>query len=646
MPEYLAPGVYVEETTFRQKSIEGVSTSTAGFVGATRYGPTSGEPALLTNFLDFERIYGGIDQLEYGGVPHHNDLAQSVRGFFENGGRRLYVTRAFEYRTAPSEDPAAPLAERFPDTGWCTLNGDISAPDVVLRSRWPGAAGNFIVTIDVKAGPNILVSPGGATEPSLSGALRWDTVLVRSTSSTPAAPEFYVLDRVFDEGVGAEVFVFTQDGLATPRTVAEIAAGGQVEVHVVTVTISLSRLGRFMDDLFWENLAPDPRRRTNSLDRTFSADAQDRATSLFVPLIIDPGGLDDGASIVEALLGGLVGGSPVLGDDAADVLANLAFPIDGSAGAPARVRCRLTGGSDGDRPGAPAYEGEESTDGTKSGLRAFEDLEDISIVAAPGSSRGALNGFATDAETIVQLLVGHAERMWYRIAVLDSPDAALVGDVRSYRAQFDSKHAALYYPWITIADRVTETEINTPPSGFIAGIYARNDTERGVHKAPANEVVRLAIDFELPINKGQQDVLNPEGINCLRFFEGRGYRVWGARTIASDPEWKYVNLRRYFAFLERSIEKGTQWAVFEPNGSALWANIRLTIEDFLFNEWKSGHLLGDTVDEAYFVKCDRTTMTQNDLDNGRLICHIGVSPLRPAEFVIFRIGQKTLDFKG
>lgn len=646
MPEYLAPGVYVEETTFRQKSIEGVSTSTAGFVGATRYGPTSGEPSLLTNFLDFERIYGGIDQLQFDGAAHHNDLAQSVRGYFENGGRRLYVARAFQHSAEPSTDDDAPFDEANPDLGFCILNADISATDLTLQSRWPGAAGNFIVTIDLRVGPNILVGPGGADR-ELAGAQRWDTVLVRDVGSPPTAPQLAVLDRVFDDDLGEEVFEFTADGLATPLRVSDIENAGQTSsVHVVTATVSISRLGRFMDDLVWEDLALDPRRRTNSLARVFAIEPADRATALYTPLAINFNNLDDGASIIDALLASAVSASPPAGDDAAEVLDSDAFPADGSAGAPTRVRCRLSGGSDGARPSASRYGGEAAADGTKSGLAAFEDLEDISIVAAPGSSRGALNGYATNAETIVQLLVGHAERMWYRIAVLDSPDQALVGDVRDYRAQFDSKHAALYYPWITIADPVTETEITTPPSGFVAGIYARNDIERGVHKAPANEVVRLAIDFELPVNKGQQDVLNPEGVNCLRYFEGRGRRIWGARTISSDPEWKYVNLRRYFAFLERSIEKGTQWAVFEPNGSALWSNVRLTIEDFLFNEWKSGHLLGDSIDEAYFVKCDRTTMTQNDLDNGRLICHIGVAALRPAEFVIFRIGQKTLDFKG
>jgi uncharacterized protein len=155
--------------------------------------------------------------------------------------------------------------------------------------------------------------------------------------------------------------------------------------------------------------------------------------------------------------------------------------------------------------------------------------------------------------------------------------------------------------------------------------------------------VNLAIGFERPINKAQQEVLNPEGINCFRFFEDRGYRLWGARLMSSDPEWLYVNLRRCFAFLEHSIDLSTQWAVFEPNGPLLWANIQGTIDDFLFEQWQEGALLGDKPTKAYFVRCDRSTMTQNDLDNGRLVCLIGVAVVRPAEFVIFRIGQWTAD---
>jgi phage tail sheath protein FI len=155
--------------------------------------------------------------------------------------------------------------------------------------------------------------------------------------------------------------------------------------------------------------------------------------------------------------------------------------------------------------------------------------------------------------------------------------------------------------------------------------------------------VTLALGFERTLNKAQQEVLNPEGVNCLRFFEGRGNRLWGARTISSDPEWKYVSLRRYFAYLERSIDVGTQWAVFEPNGPALWANVRRTVSDFLLNEFMVGAFVGDKPEKSYFVKCDRSTMTQNDLDNGRLVCLVGVAVVKPAEFVIFRIGQWTAD---
>jgi hypothetical protein len=240
----------------------------------------------------------------------------------------------------------------------------------------------------------------------------------------------------------------------------------------------------------------------------------------------------------------------------------------------------------------------------------------------------------------------HVNQMRYRVGVIDSIGGDSISDVRQYRALFSSNRMALYYPWVRILDPITGKEINLPPSGFVTGIYARNDTNRAVYKAPANEVVSLALGFERTINQAQQEVLNPEGINCLRFFEGRGMRVWGARTMDTDVEWKYINVRRYFAYLERSIDRGTQWAVFEPNGPALWNNIKRTIEDFLLNEFQSGALLGYKPEQAFFVRCDRSTMTQNDLDNGRLVCLIGVAPLKPAEFVIFRIGQWTSDAKN
>jgi phage tail sheath protein FI len=246
----------------------------------------------------------------------------------------------------------------------------------------------------------------------------------------------------------------------------------------------------------------------------------------------------------------------------------------------------------------------------------------------------------------VNLLIAHAQEMRYRIAVLDSGRGQSLSQVRAMRAILDSSYAALYYPWIKVLDPVTRQEIPLPPSAFVAGIYARNDTQRAVYNAPADEVVNLAIGLEQLLTKNQQDVLNPEGINCFRYFEGRGCRLWGARTVSSDPEWKYVNLRRYFIYLEHSVDKGTQWVVFEPNGEALWANVRRTVEEFLLNEWRMGALIGDKPEKAFFVRCDRSTMTQSDLDNGRLVCLIGVAPLRPAEFVIFRIGQWTADRKS
>jgi phage tail sheath protein FI len=309
----------------------------------------------------------------------------------------------------------------------------------------------------------------------------------------------------------------------------------------------------------------------------------------------------------------------------------------------------LQGGNDGLQPGSKEYEGKDDIEKRfKTGLKQFEDVDDISIVAAPGCTAGYnINDDLRDnANAVFGLLIAHAELMRYRIAVLDSPPEMSIGQVRRVRAKLDSKYAALYYPWVTVLDPITRRQLNLPPSGFVSGIYARNDINRAVYKAPANEVVNLAIDFEQRLNKSQQEVLNPEGINCFRFFEGRGFRLWGARTISSDPEWKYVNLRRYFAYLEHSIDKGTQWAVFEPNGYALWGNVRRTIEDFLLNEFQMGALLGEKPEQAYFVKCDRSTMSQNDLDNGRLIALIGVAALRPAEFVIFRIGQWTGDRKN
>jgi phage tail sheath protein FI len=273
-------------------------------------------------------------------------------------------------------------------------------------------------------------------------------------------------------------------------------------------------------------------------------------------------------------------------------------------------------------------------------LTAFEKVDEIAILCCPDEYTPGITGITTD-------LINQCENLLDRFAILQSD-----GTVSAPAGHFPptpSKYAAYYYPWVRIRNSANGTDFLIPPGGHIAGIYARSDITRGVHKAPANEVIRgLFLDpmdptrsFQVQVTKGEQDVLNPRGVNVLRYFPGRGNLVWGARTTTRDPDWKYVNVRRLFIFVEESIDEATQWVVFEPNDEPLWARVRRSVSDFLTRLWMDGMLQGKTKEEAYFVKCDRSTMTQADIDNGRLIMLIGIAPVKPAEFVIFRIGQWT-----
>ena len=630
MPEYLAPGVFVEEVSFRQKTIEGVSTSTTGFVGPTRFGPILGEPALLTSFSEFERIYGGLDPLNFEGVDTVNYVAHAVRAYFEEGGKRLYLARTYN----PAADTELSGVAVWPETPGSPGLG------FSLRSRYPGVAGNARVTVVFRAGENIL-RQDDLLGPVLRGALNHDTVLARPVGSPANDAQIYWVERFFDPNIGRDTFRLRQDDPGAPASPGALGLDDVSDVRVLTANVLILPPGRFADELAFQGVSFHPDHR-NAIGRVFDENPVRRSTELYTPLIFLTD-LANGAAIAEALLAqpNIDDGTAII-DVLRDAIGNATVPADREL----TFRIELGGGDDGQAPGVTEYEGDagEDTNPRKSGLRAFEDLEDISIIAAPGSTTADNLGRA-----IIRLLITHCERMRYRIAVLDSVEGTLPSEVRDLRSEIDSTRAALYYPWVRISDPLADgepREVALPPSGFVAGIYARTDIDRGVHKAPANEVVRLATSFEFQINKAQQEALNPQGINCLRFFEGRGFRVWGSRTTSSDPEWKYVPIRRYFAFLERSIEKGTQWAVFEPNGPVLWANVQRTVEDFLYNEFVSNHLAGRKPAEAFFVRCDETTMTQNDRDNGRLICLVGVAPLYPAEFVIFRIGQKTADARG
>jgi phage tail sheath protein FI len=619
MPEYLAPGVYVEEVSFRSKSIEGVSTTTTGFVGAARYGPVLLSPDVVTSLVEYERIYGDRQPIKFGSdtLGIDNYLWHGVRSFFENGGKRLYVARVFRPKTG------SVLAMTKQILGGSSIPSGFAASaagNLRVVARFPGAAGNVRVRITLQAGPNIF----DTTTRTARGISHRDVVLT-GTAASPPAVNFAVAK--FDEATGWD--------FGTPAAQLD-------SVRIVTATVTIMPADPSIPSFVYPDLALDAAHRRNGLDDSlaaqFALDQPSFGRQRSIPIVVnlDPS-LADGAALLNQ-----IGSLQMPSSPPKETIKQLLAKTTPTSDADRSIDLLLSGGDDGQEPDVDAFEGRGAADPTskdKSGLKALEDIDEISIVAAPGSSAAA------DALAIAGKLVSHAERMRYRIAVLDSKRDQSIADVRDMRGKIDSTYAALYYPWITVVDPVKRVETNLPPSGFVAGIYARNDINRGVFKAPANEVIDGAIGLETLLNKSQQDILNPLGINCFRFFEGRGFRLWGARTVSSDPEWKYVNLRRYFAYLEHSIDKGTQWAVFEPNGERLWANVRQTIVDFLFNEWQNGALLGDRAEKAYFVKCDRSTMTQNDLDNGRLVCLVGVAALRPAEFVIIRIGQWTADRK-
>jgi hypothetical protein len=305
---------------------------------------------------------------------------------------------------------------------------------------------------------------------------------------------------------------------------------------------------------------------------------------------------------------------------------------------PDGLRIKLgTGGSDGAAPpDAVAVKGADLGPGQKTGLRALEEVDEVAILAAPGLT----------APAVQDALIEQCERLKDRFAILDPAPTAAGGtpgvpEIIDQRQRFDTSYAALYYPRIDMLDALTGATILAPPSGHVAGIYARVDDSRGVHKAPANEVIRDTQDLEVTITKGEHDVLNPLNINVIRNFRAdrRGLRVYGARCLTSDENFRYINVRRLFIFVEESLDEGLQWVVFEPNDERLWARVRQSVTIFLTRVWRDGALMGTKPEEAFFVRCDDSTMSDDDKLNGRLVLEIGIAPVRPAEFVIVRIAQ-------
>jgi len=544
MPEYLSPGVYIEEIEMGAKSIEGVSTSTAGFLGKTQRGPI--KPMLITSFPEYERIYGGFLSDSY--------LTYSIDGFFRNGGKRCYVARIIGKR--------ATLAS-------LSLNGSGSSKDIIVQAKGHGEWGNNI---------HVKVSTASLEK-------RDNTLFRLEIKYFDSAPSS---SQNIDSTIGAVEEVY--DNLS-PNPKSDdyyVKAVNAASKLVSLVSASASR----PKNSNWESLKDGTDNGTTSSSTASSSKSSSSDDS-------KKGGKKDPEP------------APPTFNRSTDKWELSSADYEGYE---FKITDSVT---------------RELVEIIRSGLLGFEHVSDISIVNAPDEN---------SVSNLRSSIVAHCEKAKDRFAIIQSSrnDASNLSDLFP---DVDSKYAGLYMPWINVPDPLTNSEKLIPPGGYIAGIYARSDVERGVHKAPANEAVRGVTSLQVQINKAQQDILNPKGINVIRSFPGRGSIVWGARTVSTDPNWKYVNVRRLFLYLEKSIERSTQWVVFEPNNERLWSRVKATITGFLTEVWRSGALMGTTAEQAFFVKCDRTTMTQNDIDNGRLIVVIGVAPTKPAEFVIFRIAQ-------
>lgn len=738
MPEYLAPGVFVEEVSFRGKSIAGVGTSVAGMVGPMRTGPLRGKPEPVTSYEEFKRTFGDEEALDFGGGDVLNHCAIAAKAFFDNGGKQLYPVRTIAGANSVDVNGDGSDAAR-------AVTAD--ANDVLnFEARFPGRMGNYWLELRWREGESI-----GIGREQVAVPLDGDLLLLEVTGldgTARSAGRTTPPDAAFPMDVTA---IVRRDG-AHYEIVGELVAAEAADENAYTSADFNTLAGDATPQLATAGLADAPGR--NVIFRRIRANGRDGgaiANDTFGRMAFDAGaeldvftgGVDVGDATTE-LLGVFVGDGanfraldalndsidadldiPVLvvlsnqqrlieleyrnfdldvrtrnrednpgevvytygdisvsSDDDRRIAEVLTATPDGQAARVSPISCTVaddadtegivgalislfdadrlnpnperfveprslismgetTAGTDGPAVLPIDYSGESHIVMGSTGFEALAEAEDVAIVMTPAAAADPTNHLG-----IAMAMRTHCARMRYRVGIVDARRGMSISEVRDLRARFGSdSRLALYYPWVVTPDPTSERRpsINVPPSGFVAGVYAKTDVDRGVHKAPANVIVQGALRFAQDINRFQQELLNPNGVNCLRFIKRSGNVVWGGRTLSTDVEWQYVNVRRYFLYLERSIETSTQWAVFEPNGPKLWDNVRSAVEDFLYNEWFNGKLLGGSPKDAYFVRCDRSTMTQADIDNGRMVCLVGVSPLRPAEFVIFRVGQITAD---
>ncbi|ELZ09342.1 phage tail sheath protein FI [Halovivax asiaticus JCM 14624] len=517
----------------------------------------------------------------YGSSPKHSNLDVALDGYFKNGGGRCYVGRV------TAADPN--------DVATTTLVADDQSNVLNVEANGPGSWGNSVA---------VIVRDGQRGDQFDMVVRYWSCDLEEVSQPDAARPEPAPdVEEVFDG--------LSSDPKSSQFYEKQLSSSVLVDVEYVED-------GRPVPGLTWLNRDTPTAAADGGLVET-----AEEETVVYIPDNLDELKYND--------LKGIARPFETEGNPSKD---DLIEQLDDIRSGEVDVDVEVVT----EEPTKPDAEGEVSLNdyegidkpGLRTGLAAFTALDDISIVCVPDEN---------DVQGLTDSIVAHCENMGDRFAVLQAEQNP--GPVSELETPVDSSYAAYYYPWVSVLDPVTNREKLAPPGGHIAGIYARSDVQHGVHKAPANETVRGVVGLQHDVTKGEQDVLNPKGINCIRSFQGRGIRVWGARTTSSDPEWKYLNVRRLFLFIEQSIDEGTQWSVFEPNDQDLWARIRQSVENFLTTVWREGGLQGSTADEAFYVRCGEETMTEDDIDNGRLIVEIGVAPVKPAEFVIFRISQDT-----
>lgn len=577
----------MEEYDSGASPMQGVSTSTAGFVGLAERGPVVGQPQLVTSFADYRRMYGGY--LSEAACGTARFLPYAVEQFFLNGGSRAYIMRA-----VPADAKA----------------GSAVAGVLKVTAANPGAwAENMRVTVSAssKAKTQVLAVNGAdLTLKNADGFQIGDVVELFDGAKTAYATVKNVLDKVV-----------TLDAPCTIN-VADTKVGTAKYIRTCEITLAVR-----LDDMVevYENLSLKPEALNYAPVKTAKSD-----------LIR-----------VEVLPAAAKAPAPAPAKDekkdekapaSAPAPTTSIVPYELCGGTGSEMVLTLTGGSDGSvqKLTADTYLGKDDGPGKRTALQAFQENSSVSIMAIPGVTM----------PEVQSALIAFCENKKSCFAILDIPmELTKTNDVANFRDMYDSTYAAMYHPWLQMFDAGAKRPAYFPPSGAMAGIFARSDNERGVHKAPANEVVRGCTGLSCSYNNGEQDILNPVGVNLIRAFPGRGIRVWGARTISSNGLWKYINVRRLFIYVEESIKASTNWVVFEPNSETLWSRVTRTIETFLATCWRDGALAGSSPDQAFFVECGPTTMTQDDIDNGRLICQIGIAPVKPAEFVIFRITQKT-----